>query len=333
MSLIKKLGVDLGTINSRVWESGKGMVLEEPSIVSVGLEDKRVMAVGGEAKKMLGKTPEYIEIVRPLEYGVISDYEVTQSMIRFFLREVSRSGWLFGPEVLVGVPAGVTQVEQRAVIDAFLSAGSRKVFLIDKPLAAAIGAKIPVSESFGNMIVDFGGGITEAAVVALGGVVTHKSARIGGYNLDEAIMNFLKKNNGLIIGEQTAENIKIEVGSAIKLKKAEKMEINGRDSLYGLPKNMEIDSDLIYEAIRPVLDNMILTIRDALEITPPELVADIMDKGIVLSGGGSQLRNLNILITREIGVSAHVANDPGLCVVKGTGMAIENLEAYNKALR
>jgi rod shape-determining protein MreB len=333
MSLIKKLGLDLGTMNSLVWESGKGVVLDEPTIVAVGLEDKKVMAVGNEAKKMLGKTPEYIEIVRPLENGVISDYEVTQAMIKYFLKEVSRSGWLFGPEVLVGVPAGVTQVEQRAVMDSVLSAGSRKAFLIDKPLAAAIGAKIPVSESFGNMIVDFGGGVTEAAVVALGGVVTHKSVRLGGYKIDEAIRDFLKKNNGLIVGEQTAETIKVNLGSAIKLKKAEKMEINGRDVLNGLPKNMEVDSDIVYEAVRPVLDLMIMAIRDALETTPPELVADIIDRGIVLSGGGAQLKNLNILITREIGVSAHVANDPRLCVIKGMGMVMENLDTYNRALK
>jgi rod shape-determining protein MreB len=200
-------------------------------------------------------------------------------------------------------------------------------------LAAAIGAKIPVSESFGNMIVDFGGGVTEAAVVALGGVVTHKSVRLGGYKLDEAIQCFLKKNNSLIVGERTAENIKINLGSAIKLKKIQKMEISGIDALNGLPKNMEIDSEIVYEAIRPVLDLMIVAIRESLEMTPPELVADIIDRGVVLSGGGAQLKNLNILITREIGVSAHVANDPLLCVIKGMGMVMENLDTYNRALK
>lgn len=333
MKFLKKLGIDLGTANSIVWEVGKGIVLDEPTIVAVGVEDRKVLAVGNEAKKMLGKTPEYIEVIRPLEDGVIADYEVTEAMLRYFMKQVMGNNWFIGPEVMICVPAGVTQVEQKAVLDATLSAGARKAYLIDKPLAAAIGAKIPVSESFGNMIVDVGGGSAEAAVIALGGVVTHQSVRLGGNKLDEVIMDYLKKKHNLIVGEQTAELVKTKLGSAIKPKKIETLEINGRDSIYGLPKNMTVDSDMVYEAIKPVLELIVRIIRDTLEITPPELVSDIVDRGIVLSGGTVQLKNFNTLVTREIGVSAHVAIDPQFCVIKGTGMALENLEVYRRAIR
>ncbi|MDD3002531.1 MAG: rod shape-determining protein [Candidatus Shapirobacteria bacterium] len=333
MSLFKKLAIDLGTANSVVWEAGKGIVLNEPTIVAVGIEDRKVLAVGNEAKKMLGKTPEYIEVIQPLEDGVIADYEVTEAMLRYFMKQVMGNNWFVGPEVMICVPAGVTQVEQRAVIDATLSAGARKAHLIDEPLAAAIGSKIPVAEAFGNMIVDIGGGAAEAAVIALGGVVTHKSVRVGGNKLDKVIMDFLKKKYSLVIGDQTAETIKIQLGSAIKPKKLETMEINGRDSIYGLPKNVIISTDDVYEAIRPVLDLILMVIKNTLEITPPELVADIIDRGIVLSGGSAQLKNLSTLITREIGVSAHVALEPQFCVIKGTGIAVENLDIYERAIR
>jgi len=333
MSLFKKLAIDLGTANSVVWEAGKGIVLNEPTIVAVGIEDRKVLAVGNEAKKMLGKTPEYIEVIQPLEDGVIADYEVTEAILRYFMKQVMGNNWFIGPEVMICVPAGVTQVEQRAVIDATLSAGARKAYLIDEPLAAAIGAKIPVSEAFGNMIVDIGGGAAEAAVIALGGVVTHKSVRVGGNKLDKVIMNYLKKKHSLVIGDQTAEAIKIQLGSAIKPKKIENMEINGRDSIYGLPKNVIVNSDEIYEALKGNLEMIVMVIKDTLEITPPELVADIIDRGIVLSGGSAQLKGLNTLITREIGVSAFVALEPQFCVIKGTGTAVENLEIYQRAIR
>jgi rod shape-determining protein MreB and related proteins len=333
MNLFKKLAIDLGTANSVVWEAEKGIVLNEPTIVAVGIEDRKVLAVGSEAKKMLGKTPEYIEVIQPLEDGVIADYEVTEAMLRYFMKKVMGNNWFIGPEVMICVPAGVTQVEQRAVIDAILSAGARKAYLIDEPLAAAIGAKIPVSEAFGNMIVDIGGGAAEAAVIALGGVVTHKSVRVGGNKLDKAIMDFLKKKHSLSIGDQTAETVKIQLGSAVKLKKVETMEINGRDSIYGLPKNVMISSDEVYEALKITLESIITVIKDTLEITPPELVADIVDRGIVLSGGSAQLRGLNTLVTREIGVSAHVALEPQFCVIKGTGIAVENLDIYRRAIR
>ena len=333
MKLFKKLAIDLGTANSIVWEADKGIVLNEPTVVAVGIDDRKVLAVGTEAKKMLGKTPEYIEVIRPLEDGVIADYEVTEAMLRYFLRKVMGNNWFFGPEVMICVPAGITQVEQRAVVDAALSAGARKAYLIDEPLAAAIGAKIPVSEAFGNMIVDIGGGAAEAAVVALGGVVVHRSVKVGGNKIDRAIIDYLKKKYNLMVGEQTAELIKIQMGSAIKPKKIEIMEINGRDSIYGLPKNLEINNDEIYEAIKPTLDLMIMVIRDTLEVTPPELIADIMERGIVLSGGTVQLKGFNTLVTREMGVSAHVAPESQFCVIKGTGMAVENLETYRRALK
>lgn len=323
----------MGTANSIVWEVGKGIVLNEPTIVAVGIEDRKVLAIGNEAKKMLGKTPEYIEVIRPLEDGVIADYEVTEAMLRYFMKQVMGNRWFVGPEVMVCVPAGVTQVEQKAVLDAALSAGARKAYLIDKPLAAAIGAKVPVSESFGNMIVDVGGGSAEAAVIALGGVVTHQSVRLGGNKLDEVIRDFLKKKYNLIVGEQTAELVKTKLGVAVKPKKIETLEISGRDSVYGLPKNMVVDNEMVYEAMKPVLEQVLGIIRDTLEITPPELVSDIMDRGIVLSGGTVQLKNFNTLVTREIGVSAHVAIDPQYCVIKGTGMALENLEIYRRAIR
>jgi len=333
MNLFKKLAIDLGTANSVIWEAGKGIVLNEPTIVAVGIEDRKVLAVGNEAKKMLGKTPEYIEVIQPLEDGVIADYEVTEAMLKYFMRQVMGNNWFIGPEVMVCVPAGVTQVEQRAVLDATLAAGAKKAYLIDEPLAAAIGAKIPVSESFGNMIVDIGGGAAEAAVIALGGVVTHKSVKVGGNKLDRAIMDYLKKKHSLVIGEQTAELIKIQLGSAIKPKKIETMEINGRDSIYGLPKNLVLDSDMVYEALKPMLESIVTVIKDTLEITPPELVSDIVDRGIVLSGGTAQLKGLTTLVTREIGVSAHVALEPQFCVIRGTGIAVENLDIYRRAIR
>lgn len=333
MKLFKKLGIDLGTTNSIIWEAGKGIVLNEPTVVAVGIEDRKVLAVGNEAKKMLGKTPEYIEVIQPLEDGVVADYEVTEAVLRYFLRQVMGRNWFVGPEVMMSVPAGVSQVEQRAVLDAVLAAGARKAYLIDKPLAAAIGAKIPVTDSLGNMIVDFGGGATEAAVIALGGVVTHKSVRVGGDKLDEEICRMIRKKYNLVVGEQTAEMIKIKLGSGVKLKRPETLEINGRDAIDGLPKNVELNSDEVYEVMRPILDIMLSSIRDALKLTPPELVADIADRGIVMTGGGSELRGLNVLVTREIGVSAHVVLEPQLCVVKGLGMAIENLEIYRRALK
>jgi len=333
MKLFRKLGIDLGTTNTLIWEAGEGVVLNEPTVVAVGLEDRRVLAAGNEAKKMVGKTPEYIEVVRPLREGVIADYEVTEACLKYFLKQVMGPMWLAGPEVMVGIPAGATQVEQRAMLEATLAAGAKSAHLIDKPLAAAIGARIPVAESLGNMVVDVGGGVTEAAVIALGGVVTCRSLRTGGVRLDMAVADYLKRKHNLLVGEQTAETLKINLGGAIKPKKVETMEVSGRDAVNGLPKNLEINSDEVYEAMRPVLEGIVGVIREAMAATPPELVADIADKGVVLTGGGSQLKGFNLLVTRETGVGAQVIGDPQLCVIKGVGAVAENFEDYRQAIR
>ncbi|MBU4396869.1 rod shape-determining protein, partial [Patescibacteria group bacterium] len=293
MKLFRRLAIDLGTTNSMVWEVGRGLVLNEPTIVAIGTEDRRILAVGEEAKVMLGKSPEYIEVIRPMQDGVIADYEVTEAMLRYFLRKVMGTAWFMRPEVMICVPAGVTQVEQRAVLEATLSAGAKKAYLIDEPLAAAIGAGIPVSESFGNMIVDVGGGAAEAAVISLGGVITHRSIRIGGNKLDWAIMEFLRNKYDLVVGEQSAEDIKIRIGCAVRPKRSKKMEVRGRSNVYGLPKVVEVDSVEIFEAIKEVLGGIVNIIRETLKVTPPELVADIMDSGIVLSGGTAQLDAFN----------------------------------------
>jgi len=333
MKFSKKFGLDLGTSNTLIWESENGLLLNQPTVVAVGLEDRRVLAVGEEARSMLGKTPEYVEVVKPMSGGVISDYEVSEAMLSCFFKSVMGRNWFMGPEVMICVPASVTQVEQRAVLDAVLAAGARRAYLIDGPLTAAIGAKIPVVESCGNMIVNFGGGVTEAAVIALGGVVSCRGLRNGGEVLNQTIGDYIRKKHNLILGELTLESIKIKLGSAIKLKKAEELEVNGRDLLYGLPKSLVITSDEIYEAIKPALDSFTEVIRASMEITPPELVADIMDRGIVLCGAGAQLRNLNVLVMREIGVSAHLAPDPFSCSVRGAAIVLDNLESYKRALK
>lgn len=333
MRLFKRLGIDLGTTNTVIWAEGEGVVLNEPTMVAVALEDKQVLAAGEEAKKMLGKTPDYIEVIRPMNEGVVADFEVTAAMVRYFLRRVMGRFWTLGPETVVSVPSGATEVELRAVIDATLAAGARKVNLIDEPLAAAIGSKIPIAESFGNMVVSVGGGSTEAAVIALGGVVAHSSIRVGGDRIDEAIISYLRKKHNLLVGERTAEAIKIGLGSAVKLKRPETMEVAGRDAVNGLPKNEVVDSDGVHEAILGVLEIIVGAVRQTLEVTPPELVSDVADRGIVLCGGSVQLRGFDTLVTREIGVSTHVVSEPQMAVVKGVGMAVENLEIYRQALR
>lgn len=328
----KRLGIDLGTANSLVWLSGKGIVLNEPTVVAVGVEDGRLIAVGNEAKNMLGKTPGSIEAVRPLRDGVIADYVITEALLHFFIQKICGRGWFFKPEVMICVPGGVTQVEKRAVLDATLSAGARVAYLIDEALAAAIGAKISIASASGNMIVDMGGGASEAAVISLGGVVVHKSIRVAGNRIDEAITTYLKKKHNIIIGEQTAEEVKIKIGSALLLTKEETMDIKGRDSILGLPKLVTINSTDVTTAIKPVLVQIVNAIKAVLEETPPELSSDIIDKGIVLSGGTSLLRNLDRLMTQELGVPCHVVDEPLLCVVKGTGIALENIDLYKRSI-
>lgn len=328
----KRIGIDLGTANSLVWLEGEGIVLNEPTVVAVSLDDNRVVAVGNEAKKMLGRTPENIQASRPMREGVIADYVVTEAMLRYFIRKVVGRSFFFKPEVMICVPAGCTQVERRAVLAATLAAGARSAYLIDEPVAAAIGAGIPIAAPSGSMIVDIGGGATEAAVICLGGVVVHQSARVGGTKLDEAIAAFIRKKYNLVIGDQTSEQIKLEIGAATKLAKEVKKEVKGRDSIMGLPRVVEINSTEITEAMRPVLNQMIGVIKAVLEETPPELASDIIDKGIVLSGGTSLLRHFDRLVTEESGVPAHIAEEPMFCVVKGTGVALENINVYKKSI-
>lgn len=330
--LFKQIAIDLGTANSVVYLAGKGIVLNEPTVVAVSVDDNRVVAVGREAKKMLGRTPGNIMASRPMRDGVIADYVITEAMLRYFIQKVCGHSFFLKPEVMICVPAGCTQVERRAVLDATLSAGAKNAYLIDEPLAAAIGAKIPIAAPSGNMIIDIGGGAAEAAVISLGGVVVHKSVRVAGNKLDEAIAAYVRKKHNLIIGDQTAEKIKIKIGSAIALAKEEKMEVKGRDSVMGLPKLITITATEVTEALRLALGQIIGALKAVLEETPPELTSDIIDKGIVMSGGTSLLRNIDKLVTQEIGVPAHVAEDPMLCVVKGTGVALENIELYKRSI-
>ncbi len=330
--LSKRIGIDLGTANSLVYAAGQGIVLNEPTVVAIGVDDGRVVAVGNEAKEMMGRTPGNITASRPMRDGVIADYRVTEAMLRYFIQKVCGRFFLFKPEVMICVPAGVTQVERRAVLDATLSSGAKVAYLIDEPLAAAIGAKIPIAAASGNMIIDIGGGSAEAAVISLGGVVVHKSVRVAGNKIDEAIISFLRKKHNLIVGETTAEDVKIKVGSATILDREEQMEVKGRDSVTGLPKAVTIYSTEITEAIRPVLLQIVGAAKGVLEETPPELASDIIDKGIVMSGGTSTLRNFDRLMTELTGVPCHVAEEPLLCVVRGTGVAIENLDLYKKSI-
>lgn len=328
----KHIGIDLGTANSIVWLEGEGIVLNEPTVVAVSVEDNQVVAVGNEARKMLGRTPGNIRASRPMKDGVIADYVVTEAMLRYFIQKVGGRSLFFKPEVMICVPAGCTQVERRAALDATLAAGARSAYLIDEPLAAAIGAKIPIAAPSGNMILDIGGGAAEAAVISLGGVVVHKSVRVAGTRIDEAIASFVRKKHNLIVGEQTAEAVKIKIGSAMPLVKEEKIEVKGRDSIMGLPKLVTLTSTEVTESIRPTLNQIIGVVKRVLEETPPELASDIIDKGIVMSGGTSLLRNFDKLVTKEIGVPAHVAEEPMLCVVKGISVALENIELYKRSI-
>lgn len=328
----KRIGIDLGTANSLVWLGGTGLVLNEPTVVAVRVDDGQVIEVGNAAKDMLGKTPDNIRASRPMRDGVIADYRVTEAMLRYFIHKVCGRFFIFKPEVMICVPAGVTQVERRAVLDATLSAGARAAYLIDEPLAAAIGAKIPIAAASGNMIIDIGGGSAEAAVISLGGVVAHKSVRVAGNKVDESIINFLKKRYNLLIGDTTAEEVKIKIGSATVLTPTESAEVKGRDNVTGLPRAINISSTEITEAIRPILQLIIGAAKGVLEDTPPELASDIIDKGIVMSGGTSTLRNFDKYMTELIGVPCHITEEPLLCVVRGTGIALENLDLYKKSL-
>lgn len=341
----KRIGIDLGTANTLVYLTGQGVVLDEPTVVAVTLEDNRVVAVGNEAKEMLGRTPGNIVATRPLRDGVIADYVITEAMLSYFIDKVCGRSRLFKPEVMVCIPSGVTQVERRAVLDATLSAGARVAYLIDEPLAAAIGAKIPIASASGHMIVDIGGGSTEAAVISLGGIVVHNSVRVAGNKVDEAIANYLRKKFNLLVGERTAEEIKIRLADALPQEEVKKdlpdgsqgdqqdtMEVRGRDNISGLPRTITLHRKEVTEAITPVLHAIVQGVKGVLEQTPPELASDIIDKGIVMSGGTSLLKNFDQLMTKLTGVPCHVAEDPLLCVARGTGVALENIELYRRSI-
>lgn len=326
----KRLGIDLGTANSLVWLAGEGLVLNEPTVVAVSVEDNRVVAVGHEAKRMLGRTPVNIEASRPMKDGVIADYVITEAMLRYFIQKVCGRAFFFKPEVMISVPAGVTQVEKRAVLEATLSAGAKVAYLIEGPLAAAIGAQVPIAEASGSMIVDIGGGAAEAAVISLGGIVVSSAVRVGGNKIDEALASYVRKKHNLVIGDQTAETVKIKIGSALKPLKEEKMEVKGRDYLSGLPRTIEISSSEVTEAMQRPLSQIIGLVKSVLEEVPPELSSDIIEKGIVMAGGTSLLRNFDRLMTKETGVPCLVVDEPMLCVVKGTGIALENFDLYKR---
>jgi rod shape-determining protein MreB len=332
----KRIGIDLGTANTLVYLAGEGIVLNEPTVVAVTAEENRVVAVGKEAKEMLGRTPGNVIALRPLRDGVIADYTITESMLSYFIDKACGQARFFKPEVMVCIPSGVTQVERRAVMDAAMAAGAKVAYLIDEPLAAAIGAKIPIAQAAGHMIVNIGGGSTESAVISLGGVVVHSSVRVAGNKIDEAISHYIKKKFNLLVGETTAETIKIELGNAVidekKTEKVKAMEIRGRDNVTGLPRSIELTELQVNEAIKPILMEIIQGPKEVLEQCPPELASDIIDKGVVMSGGTSLLKNLDKLMTMVTGVPCHVAEDALLCVVRGTGVAMENIELYKRSI-
>ncbi|MFC1645207.1 rod shape-determining protein [Patescibacteria group bacterium] len=330
--LIKKIGIDLGTANTLVFVPGKGVVSNEPSVVAVSMRENKVLAVGNEAKDMIGRTPDAITAVRPLKDGVIADYRITEAMLKYFITKVSGKVRFVRPEVMISVPAGITSTERRAVVDAAMKAGAKAAYVVKEPILAAIGADIPIQSAQGNMIIDIGGGTSEVAVISLGGIVSSCSARVGGDKFDQAIKDYIKRKHGLAIGDRTAEDIKVNIGSAIAQVKEEHMEIKGRDLSGGLPKIIKISSNEVTEALQDELREVINAIKKVLQETPPELAADIIDKGMILSGGGALLRNLDQLISKTINVPCYVADNPLTCVVKGTGKALENLDTYKRVI-
>lgn len=330
--MIKKIAIDLGTTNILLYAPKRGIVVNEPSVVALQASNNSIMAIGEEARNMIGRTPESIVAATPLKDGVIANFRIAEAMLRYFINKVSGSIRLFKPEIMVSVPAGITSTERRAVIDACNAAGAKNTYVIKQPLAAALGAGIPIASPSGNMIIDIGGGTSEVAVVSLGDVVSSSSVRVGGDKFDLAIANYIRKNHNLIIGERTAEQLKISIGTAQNGKKEEKAEVSGSNTITGLPESIMISSEEIVKAIKAPLLEIISAVKDVLQKTPPELASDVMEKGIVLTGGGSLLRNIDSLLTKVTGVPCEVANDPMECVVKGTGIALENLEAFKKSV-
>ncbi len=329
-SFSKDMGIDLGTANTLVYLKGKGIIIKEPSVVAIHKDTREVLAVGEEAKKMIGRTPGHIIAIRPLSDGVIADFDVTQSMLKYFIKKAYPRKSIMQPRVVVCVPSGVTEVEKRAVEEATVQAGAREAYLIEEPMAAAIGAGLPVQEPTGSMIVDIGGGTTEVAIISLGGIVTSRSVRIGGDELDTSIVNYIKKEYNLMIGVRTAEGVKVEIGSADENVKESKMNITGRDLVSGLPKTIEINSKEIYEAMKEPIYGIVEAIKYTLEKTPPELASDVMELGIMLAGGGALLEGLDRTIKGQTGMPVHIADDPLDCVALGTGQALEDIDTLKK---
>jgi len=330
---IKKIGIDLGTTNSLVFVPGRGIILNEPTVVAISTSDNTVLAVGAEAKDMIGRTPDTIVAHRPMKDGVISDYRITAAMLRYFIGKATGSFRILRPDVMVSVPAGITSTERRAVTEAAVHAGAKGAYVVKEPILAAIGAGLPINSASGNMIVNIGGGTSEVAVIALGGIVSWASVRVAGNKIDHAITDYIKKKHNLAIGERTAEYIKVTIGSAVSEKgKEDSMEIRGRDLLNGLPRTIVIKSSEITDAIAETLREIIQAVKAVLRETPPELAADIIERGMTISGGTALLRNLDQLITSSTGVQAIVAEEPLLCVAKGTGVALENLDVYKKSI-
>lgn len=329
---VKKIAIDLGTTNVRVYVPKRGVIINEPSVVAVSLLDKKILAVGAEAKEMIGRTPETIVAIRPLKDGVIADYRTTEAMLRYFINKALGGIRFFRPEVMVAVPGGINSTERRAVIDATIASGARAAYIIKEPIVAAIGADIPIGSASGNLIVEIGGGTAEIAVLALGGIVASDSVRVGGNKLDAAIMEFIRRKYGLAIGERTSEEIKIKIGSAMYMDEKLSMEIKGRDMVTGLPRILTSTSDDVTEAIQDQLREIIEGVKRVLNLTPPELSADIMDRGMMLSGGTSQLRNLDRLLAQATGVPAYLTDEPSFNVAKGTGVALENLESWKRSI-
>ncbi|MCR4279746.1 MAG: rod shape-determining protein [Candidatus Zambryskibacteria bacterium] len=330
--MAKKLGIDLGTTNILVFVPGKGIVLNEPSVVAVSESDNKILAIGAEAKIMIGRTPGDIIAYRPMRDGVIADYRVTEAMLRHYIDKTLGKWNFFKPDVLISVPAGVTSTERRAVVEAAVKAGARNAYVVKEPILAAIGAGIPIQEAAGHMIVDIGGGTTDVAVISLGGIVASTSVKVAGNKLDVAIADYVKKNFNLVIGDKTAEDIKIQIGSAIPLDEELVMNVKGRDFILGLPRTIELKTSEVVKAISKELREMVKAVKEVLQETPPELASDIIDRGIIMTGGSSQLRNLPELMFRRTGVKAVLAKDAYFCVVKGTGIALDHLDTYKKSV-
>lgn len=329
---VRKLGIDLGTCNSLVFVPNKGVVLREPSVVAVSIDENKILAVGAEAKAMTGRTPDTIQVYRPLREGVIADYRVTQAMLKYFMDQALGRFRFLKPELMIAVPAGITSTERRAVVEAAISAGARMAYVAKEPILAAIGAGIPINSYSGHMIIDIGGGTAETAIISLGGIVNSVSVRVAGDKLDTAIADYIKRKYGVAVGEQTAEEVKIKIGVALPEKEPKYYEIRGRDLMLGLPKTIKISSNEVCEAISGQLEEIVRAVKLVLKDAPPELSADIMDKGMVISGGGALLRNIDELISKNTGVPCFIAEDPLSCVAKGAGIVLENLEVYKKSI-